>query len=439
MNSKMSPVLLFLFFCLTIHFTNGGKSKYISACYYTNWSPVKQEAKARLFPEDLPGNLCTHLVYAFVKIKDDLSIYTSEEKDLTGNYEKFNALKKQYNTVTLLSVGGEAAENRHFEMVSATVENRTKFTDNIITYVRRYNFDGIDIDWEYPNSFTRHNFTLLLKTLRDSIEKEVEKSKRNKLVLSAAVGVGKQRITNGYEVDKVSKYVDFLNVMAYDFHGSWNKITGFKSPLYARKNDLRYEKELSQEWSIEYWIKLGAPKNKLVLGMTAAGNTYTLKNATKHGLGAPVEKAGEKGPYTKQEGFLSYYEICNKLNKDNYTYEWDDIQTVPFAYKGDQWIGFDDYRSIQLKTKWLISQQLAGAMLWSLDLDDFSDMCGKGAFPLTKAIRYTLDHDVGLVTTTESPTTKRPKITTTAGATYVHMSYYLAAYILTAYIFYYNM
>ncbi|GAB1599458.1 chitinase-3-like protein 1 [Argonauta hians] len=439
--TRTLPVFILLCFCLTLDYSNGEKSKYICACYYTNWSPVKHEAKARLFPEDLPANLCTHLFYAFVKIKDDLSIYTAEEKDLLGNYQKFNDLRKLYpDTSTMLSVGGENAESRHFEMASASSESRSKFADNIINYVRKFDFNGIDIDWEYPNINTKKNFTLLLKTLRKSIEKEAETSKKKKLILSAAVGVGRNRINEAYEVPQISKYLDFLNVMAYDFHGPWNKITGFKSPLFARTNDLRYEPQLSQEWSIEYWIKLGAPKDKLVLGMTAAGNTYTLKNASQNGLGAAVAGAGEQGPYTKQIGFLSYYEICNKLKKDNYTYEWDNIQKVPFAYKGKQWIGFDDYKSIQLKTKWLISQKLAGAMLWSLDLDDFSNMCGKGEFPITKAISYTLINDVGIDTTTKRPATTTQATTTHAGAAFVHMhSSYLAAAIVTAYIVYQNL
>ena len=64
-----------------------------------------------------------------------------------------------------------------------------------------------------------------------------------------------------------------------------------------------------QEWAINYWIKKGAPRDKLVLGLTAAGNTYTLQDPSQHEVGSAAIGAGKKGPDTQKEGFLSYYEV----------------------------------------------------------------------------------------------------------------------------------
>ena len=67
-----------------------------------------------------------------------------------------------------------------------------------------------------------------------------------------------------------------------------------------------------------------------------------------NGMNAPVVDAGKSGPFTQAAGFLSYFEIC-KLVKDGWHKEWNDEQKVPYAYKEDQWIGYDDQKSIKTK------------------------------------------------------------------------------------------
>ena len=113
--------------------------------------------------DDINPKLCSHLLYAFVKIDNNLDIYPTEPNDLKGNYKAFNDLKIGYDTVTMLSVGGQRGAAAGFELASASEENRKKFARNLIEYVRKYGFDGIDIDWEYPKKEEKHRFTLLLK------------------------------------------------------------------------------------------------------------------------------------------------------------------------------------------------------------------------------------------------------------------------------------
>ena len=70
-------------------------------------------------------------------------------------------------------------------------------------------------------------------------------------------------------------------------------------------------------------------------------------------------------------------------------YVWDEEMSVPYLIDGNQWVGFDDERAIRNKMKWLMGEGYAGAMVWSLDMDDFTGtFCpGKIKYPLIGAMR----------------------------------------------------
>ena len=109
-----------------------------------------------------------------------------------------------------------------------------------------------------------------------------------------------------------------------------------------------------------------------------------------NGINAPTTDAGKAGPFTQAAGFLSYYEICN-LIENGWSKEWNDEQKIPFAFKDDQWVGYDDPKSISLKCEYVAKRKLAGAMIWSLDLDDFNgSFCKNGKYPLLSTIKVNL-------------------------------------------------
>lgn len=136
--------------------------------------------------------------------------------------------------------------------------------------------------------------------------------------------------------------------MAYDYHGSWNQRTGHNSPLFARNEQTGDQLLLNQESSVNAWIEFGTPAEKLVLGLAMYGRTFTLKTKKMTGMNAPASDAGKAGPFTAAAGFLSYFEVC-KLLKDGWNKEWNEEQKVPYAFKDDQWVGYDDTQSIKLK------------------------------------------------------------------------------------------
>lgn len=105
-------------------------------------------------------------------------------------------------------------------------------------------------------------------------------------------------------------------------------------------------------------MKQGAPKEKLMIGMPTYGRSFELVNTTQFDIGAPASGGGTPGKYTSEAGFMSFYEICDFLHEDNTTLVWDNEQQVPFAYRGNQWVGFDDERSLKTKVSTLAVPRL---------------------------------------------------------------------------------
>lgn len=157
--------------------------------------------------------------------------------------------------------------------------------------------------------FRSYIYLLNLSELREAFEAEAQELKKPRLLLTAAVPVGPDNIKGGYDVPAVASYLDFINLMAYDFHGKWERETGHNAPLYAPSSDSEWRKQLSVDHAANLWVRLGAPKEKLVIGMPTYGRTFTLSNSKKYGVNSPASGGGKEGTYTKESGFLAYYEV----------------------------------------------------------------------------------------------------------------------------------
>ncbi|XP_044759513.1 probable chitinase 10 [Coccinella septempunctata] len=359
-------------------------------CYMTSWSQ-KRPSAGKFTPEDINPSLCTHVVYAFATLKDH-KLTESSDKD-PEMYERVIALRdKNPDLKILLAIGGWAFGSTPFKELTGNVFRMNQFVYDAIEFLRDYQFNGLDVDWEYPRGADdRAAYLNLLKELRVAFEGEAKTSGQPRLLLTAAVPASFEAIAAGYDVPEISKYLDFINVMTYDFHGQWERTVGHNSPLFPLESATGYQKKLTVDYSAREWVKQGAPKEKLMIGMPTYGRSFELVNVTQFDIGAPASGGGTPGKYTAEAGFMSYYEICDFLQEDNTTLVWDNEQQVPFAYRGNQWVGFDDERSLKTKMAWLKEEGFGGIMIWSVDMDDFRGSCGSGKYPLINAMRQELE------------------------------------------------
>lgn len=182
------------------------------------------------------------------------------------------------------------------------------------------------------------------------------------------------------------RVADYVYVTGYDLRGSWNGYTDVHSPMNNRPFDTGAQRDLNVKGGVQHWIKGGCPARKIVLGVPLFGRTYTLANSEEHGLAAPTTGPGLPGPQTKDAGYRGYFEICTEMQQSGWEIDWDVRGQCPYAYRGDQWIGFENTISIVEKANYAKYQGLAGVYAFSLDLDDYRGKCGK-RYPLLTALR----------------------------------------------------
>ncbi|XP_063223198.1 chitinase-3-like protein 1 [Bacillus rossius redtenbacheri] len=383
----------------------GAEGGYRVVCYYGSWA-VYRPGDGKFDVEDIDPTLCTHLVYGFVGLGEGDTVRVLDSwNDLPDNYGKgamarFVKLKERSPTTkVMVSIGGWNEGSTKYSDMASSESRRQRFADNALAFVQKYGFDGLDLDWEYPaqrggKPSDKDNFPKLLEAVYNKFHAKG-------LLFTAAFGASLKTVGLSYNIPEVSKYLDFINVMTYDYHGSWDTTTGVSAPLYADPTDASDEaKTMNIDTCVRNLLKLGAPAHKLNLGMGTYGHSFTLQDPQHHGVNAPISGPGEAGPYTRQTGTIGYNEICEQKNK--WTIVWNDAQQVPYGYSNNQWIGYDNVKSIKIKSEYLKEKQFGGAMVWSLETDDFRNVCGEGKNPLLHTINAVLN---GGTLPTGAPTT----------------------------------
>nr|APA05227.1 chitinase [Tetranychus cinnabarinus] len=351
-------------------------------CYFGTWSTYRPSPWTYTI-DNIPGNLCTHLIYTFVGFNETFQLkYLDNQFDIVREgFKKFVALRAKWPRLKfIIAVGGWSVGGALFSNMVKDRESRKAFITSVDTFLTRYKFDGLDLDWQYPGS-TEHqgnykdkeNFAKLIKELRTEFDK-------HNYILSSTVPITSSRIQDGYKIAELARDLDHFHVLTYNLRGVRSPFVDVHSPLFPRSTDGEEVFGLNVRDGLQYWASLGVPKYKLVVGIPFFGKTFTLECEENNGIKAPINKTyhtGRPGESTREAGILAYYEICQGLLLNKWTREWDDETKVPYAYYKDQWVGYEDEESIRFKMEFIRKEGYGGAMIWTLDLDDFRGECGE--------------------------------------------------------------
>ncbi|MGL4773414.1 MAG: glycosyl hydrolase family 18 protein [Clostridium sp.] len=406
--------------------------------YFTEWA-YKNEQNHYYTVDMMPWDKMTHVNYAFAHVDPKTNKIALGDKaaatELTfpgqtndfpykGHFNVLNSYKKKYpNVKTLISVGGWA-ESTGFYTMCSTAEGRETFANSCVDFARQYGFDGIDIDYEYPTALedagnpidfelakpyrkdAYKNYVEMLKVLRQKLDEASIKD--GKQYLTTAAVTASAWVVSGMGEENFTKYLDFINLMTYDLHGSWNGFVAHNAPLYSDPDDseIKFWKlpynYLSTDWAVKYYSGFMDP-SKIVIGVPYYTRGWkNVKPGSKPGglygeapaPGKKIEEAGDgavgidniwhdKLPDGTEEpgGSNPIWHVKNLLADKSlgYVRYWDDVSKVPYVWNESKkvFLTYEDEQSMAEKVDYTIKNNLGGIMVWEIDGDFKQDSTGK--------------------------------------------------------------
>jgi chitinase len=393
----------------------GGNKRVIG--YFTQWGIYGRNYRVRNIEASGSAAKLTHINYAFGNVRnnrcevgvtqasdpntgvggDAFADYTKAfgasesvsgtadtwDQPLRGNWNQLKQLKARHPGMKVLISLGGWTWSRGFSS-AARPENRQAFVASCIDAYIKGNlpvtdgaggagaaagvFDGIDIDWEYPvacgltcgNPEDSANFTALLAEFRRQLD-----AVRPGLLLTAAVGAGidKIRVT---DPGAYQQYLDYINVMTYDFHGAWDPQTNHHSALFDAPGDPSTgdQRFYNANDAIEAFLSRGVPATKLNLGIGFYGRGWTNVANLNNGL----YQNGSAAPGTYESG-IEDYKVLKNLGWPGHV---DADARAHWIYNGSTFWSYDDPALVTEKMSYVKAQGLGGAFFWEFSGDDAS-------------------------------------------------------------------
>jgi chitinase len=344
-----------------------------NAVYFTNWGIYGRDYQ----PADLPASQISHVLYSFMNIRADGNIFSGDTyADLEKHYpddswndvgnNAYGCVKQLYklkqanrNLKTMLSIGGWTW-SVNFPAAAATAAARKTFAQSSVTFLKDWGFDGIDIDWEYPVDDTEGaNMILLLQAIRDELDAYAAKfADGHHFELSIAAPAG-QANYKWLKMAELGKVLDHVNLMAYDFAGSWSDFSGHDANIFPNADNSNAT-PFSTDDAVKAYIAGGVPAEKIVLGMPIYGRSFQQTD----GIGKSYNGIGQ-GSW--EAGIWDY----KVLPKAGATVEYDEVAQGYYSYDPatKELISFDTPEMIKTKVSYLQGLGLGGSMFWEASAD----------------------------------------------------------------------
>ncbi|KAK2597756.1 hypothetical protein N8I77_012520 [Diaporthe amygdali] len=357
-------------------------SGYQNTVYFTNWGIYGRNYQ----PQSLPANELSIVLYAFANLQSSGEVYSSDSyADLQKHYatdswndvgnNAYGCVKQLYiqkkanrQLKVLLSIGGWTYST-NFPAAASTADTRATFASTAVTLMKDWGFDGIDIDWEYPADSTQAaNFVSLLQAVRSELDSyAAQYAPGYHFLLTVASPAGPQNY-NTMQLSAMANYLDFFNLMAYDYAGSWDSTSGHQANLYnASDSGNPLAAKYSTDKAVTDYISAGVPASKIVLGMPIYGRSFE----QTAGIGQPYTGVGS-GSW--ENGVWDY----KALPKAGATVITDVKAGATYSYdsSAQELISYDTPDMVSTKVSYLKSKGLGGSMFWeaSADKNDSSSL-----------------------------------------------------------------
>ncbi|MFC3815193.1 glycoside hydrolase family 18 protein [Lysobacter sp. GCM10012299] len=329
----------------------------------------------------IPADKLTHVFYAFARIEDGRCAVAPEA---AAHFNALADLKRKHPSLrTLISIGGWEAGG--FSDAALTAASRKRFVASCMALFfdrHRGEFDGVDIDWEFPvyggpthlaaRPDDQRNMTLLAREFRSQLD-ATAKARKQKFLLTAALPVGRMQSAGPYdparsfELAELAETLDFINLMTYDMGTTFSPVAAFNAPLRADpadplQPDLRRWNNV--EGGVDYYLQHGVPADKLVLGVPFYGRGYRVTSDTGDGLYQPYSAPFQAGDWRDIKARL--------LSDPKWQQHWHDTAQSPWLFNPAEriFVSYEDPKSIGLRAGLAKDRGLRGVFMWELTGDD---------------------------------------------------------------------
>ncbi|MEV6835936.1 glycoside hydrolase family 18 protein [Streptomyces sp. NPDC051133] len=349
--------------------------------YFTEWGTYDRKYYVRNIETSGSAARLTHIDYAFGNVTGgkcamgdsyaatDRAYTAAESVDgaadtwdqpLRGNFNQLLKLKKKHPGLKVLwSFGGWTWSGGFGE----AAKNPSAFARSCYDLVKNPKwaglFDGIDIDWEYPNACGNSCDTSGREAFRNVLAALRAKFGGSSLVTAAitadATGGGK---IDAADYAGAAAYVDWYDPMTYDYFGAWDATgpTAPHSPLTSYPGIPKAGFDTSA--TIAKLKGLGIPASKLLLGIGFYGRGWTGVTQAAPGGTATGPAAG-----TYEQGIDDYKVLKTKCPATG------TVGGTAYAKCGSDWWSYDTPATIATKTAYKNQQALGGTFLWELSGD----------------------------------------------------------------------